>query len=359
LAEARLRPTGPAPELELAAAVAGDADAFRRLTEGYARELHVHCYRVLGSIHDAEDALQETLVRAWRHLARFEGRSSFRAWLYRIATNVCLTRAARRRVEPPPLPEAVARAAARASGEPILHLSPYPDAWLDELEATAGNPAAEYELGESVQVAFLAAVQLLPPRQRAVLLLRDVLGFSAGEVADLFDSTTASVNSALQRARATLEQQRAAGRLQLGRVRPGDDVQQALVRRYVDAWTAADVNTLAALLTQDAVLTMPPLPLRYVGRQDVAAFFVAVPPGAARADYRFVPTRANRQPALAVYRLDPATEVYRAWGVYVLTLQGEAIAEITSFIDARLPPLFGLPAELARTDPRFAWGVPG
>jgi len=189
----------PTEVADLAAATAGDAEAFRTLTQRYQRELHLHCYRMLGSIQDAEDALQETLLRAWRHLDSFAHRSSLRSWLYRIATNVCLTAAARPRGEPPP-PAWLADAVATSS-EPVIHLSPYPDAWLDELEAPSDNPAVHYELRESVELAFLATVQLLPPRQRAVLILRDVLNWSAGEVAELLGATTASVNSALQRAR--------------------------------------------------------------------------------------------------------------------------------------------------------------
>jgi RNA polymerase sigma-70 factor (ECF subfamily) len=189
----------------LAAASAGDPEASRGLTERYRRELHLHRYRMLGSFHDAEDAVQETLLRAWGHLATFEGRGSFRAWLCRIATNVCLTQGRRRQMDPPVFSKALAEAIARSS-EPAINLSPYPDALLDELEATPGDPAFAYDLRESVQLVFLAAVQLLPPRQRAVLILRDVVGFSAAEVADLLDSTTASVNGALNRARATIEQ---------------------------------------------------------------------------------------------------------------------------------------------------------
>ncbi len=332
---------------DLAAAVAGDPEAFRGLTDPYARELHLHCYRMLGSFHDAEDAMQETLLRAWRHLATFEGRSSFRAWLYRIATNVCLRQRARRRTDPPVLPQALAEAVARST-EPAINLSPYPDALLDELAATSGDPVAEYDLRESVQLAFLAAVQLLPPRQRAVLILHDVLGWSAGEVAELLDSTTASVNGALNRARATLEQQRAAGRLQTGRRVPTDEVAQSLVRRYVEAWCAVDIGALAGLLKSDVVMTMPPLPVRYTGREAVAAFLATIPAGGARDRFRFIPTRANRQPALAVYRLDPDGHTYGAWGIFVLSADGDAIAEITAFIDPTLLPMFGLPTEIAR-----------
>jgi RNA polymerase sigma-70 factor (ECF subfamily) len=331
---------------ELAAALAGDAEAFRALTDRYRRELHVHCYRMLGSFQDAEDAVQESLLRAWRHLASFEGRSSVRAWLYRIATNVCLTQRTRRRAEPLVLPSAIEGIPRGA--EPEINLSPYPDALLDELGTTAGDPAAEYDLRESVQLAFLAAVQLLPPRQRAALILRDVAGFSAAEVAELLDATPASVNGALNRARTTLEEQRAAGRLQIGRAAPADAVAESLVRRYVEAWRAADMGRLAALLKREVVMTMPPLPVRYAGREAVAAFLARMPAAAERERFRFVPTRANRQPALAVYRLGPGADrrTFRAWAIFVLGADGDAIAEITAFADPTLMPAFGLPAEL-------------
>jgi RNA polymerase sigma-70 factor (ECF subfamily) len=299
---------------------------------------------LLGSFHDAEDAVQETLLRAWRHLASFEGRSSFRAWLYRIATNVCLTQRRRTRTDPPTLPKAIADAVAQST-EPTITLTPYPDALLDELEATSGDPVAQYELNESVQLAFLAAVQLLPPRQRAVLILRDVVGFSAEAVAEMLESTTASVNSAHNRARVTLEQQRAAGRLQSGRVATSDDSARSLVRRYVDAWLDMDIGKLVGLLKQDVVLTMPPLPLRFTGRAAVAEFFRSIPLGG-RERFRAVPTRANRQPALAVYRLDTEDGVYRAWGVWVLTTDGDEIAEIAAFVDPTLVSQFGLPVQL-------------
>jgi RNA polymerase sigma-70 factor (ECF subfamily) len=304
---------------------------------------------MLGSFHDAEDAVQETLLRAWRHLANFQARSSFRTWLYRIATNVCLTQGSRRRRDVPNLPQVIAEAVARST-EPAINLTPYPDMWLDELAAPTGDPVAEFDLRESVQLAFLAAVQLLPPRQRAVLLLRDVVGFSAGDVAELLDVTTASVNHALLRARATMEKQRSAGRLQKGRIAPADDIEGSLVDSYVEAWRAADIGQLAAVLKSDAVLTMPPLPLRLVGCWPVAEFMTTVPSGGARERRRIylTPIRANRQPALAVYRLDPDERTYHATGIWVLTIDGDAIAEITAFFDATLLPAFGLPTELER-----------
>src|SRR5262245_37996812 len=336
----------------LAAAAAGDAEAFRRLTEPYKRELHVHCYRMLGSFHDAEDALQETFLRAWRHLASFEGRSALRTWLYRIATNVCLTAAARPHVEPALPPVEVPPAATRATGiEQVTHLSPYPDRLLDELEATAGNPVAYYDLRESVHLAFLAAVQLLPPRQRAVLLLRDVLGWSSRDVAALLDATTASVNSALQRARATVEQQRTKGCPGTVSTVPRDAIEHALVRRYIDAWEAVDLDRLVGLLRSDAVLTMPPFPLRYEGRRAIAAFFATVPYPGAIAHIRLMPTRANRQPAVAAYRLHPGGLKHRAAALVVLTVAGEAIAALTGFLDPTLFPVFGLPMECASSRP--------
>jgi RNA polymerase sigma-70 factor (ECF subfamily) len=341
---ANLRPADDGDDL--AAAVAGDPEAFRRLADPYTRELHLHCYRMLGSFQDAEDAVQETLLRAWRHLATFEGRSSLRAWLYRIATNVCLQQGRRRQTDPASLPPALAEAVARST-EPAITLSPYPDAWLDEVATTVDEPAAAYDLRESVQLAFLSAVQLLPPRQRAVLILRDVLGWSAAEVADALDATTASVNGALARARATLAQQRTAGRLQTGRVAPTDEVERSLVRRYVEAWEAVDIAKLVGLLKREVVLTMPPLPLRYTGREALAEFFTTIPAGGALDRFRFLPTRANRQPALASYRRDADGQTYRAWGMFVLSLDGDAIAEITVFFDRGLPPLFGLPTEIA------------
>ena len=330
-------------EAELGAALDGDAEAFRRLTDSYTRELHVHCYRMLGSIQDAEDAVQETLLRAWRHRSTFGGRSTFRAWLYRIATNVCLSRGPRRPAERP-LPEGIAQAVARGT-EPWINLSPYPDAWLDQLQATSGDPAGEYDLRESVQLAFLAAVQLLPARQRAALILRDVLGWSAAESAEVLDSSIASVNNALHRARATVEQQRAAGRLPSRRVVSSNEVQHSLVQRYVEAFLGHDLGTLVQILAQDVVLTMPPLPLRYAGRQAVTAFYAAVP-YAMPNRLTFLPTRANRQPAVAAYQLDADSDVYRFLGIWVLRPDGDVIAEITAFIDSSLAAPFGLPAEV-------------
>ena len=225
----------------LTAALAGDADAFRELTDRYRRGLHLHCYRMLGSFHDAEDGVQETLVQAWRHLATFAGRGSFRAWLYRIATNVCLKHRSRQRTAAKDLPVLRTVEGIAYSDEPAMNLSPYPDCLLDELESPIGDPVAAYDLRESVQLAFLAALQLLPPRQRAVLILRDVVGFRSEAVAEMLESTTASVNSALNRARSSLEQQRAAGRLRQSDVLTTTDDEGLVVEKYVDAWYAADL----------------------------------------------------------------------------------------------------------------------
>jgi len=303
----------------LAAARAGDENAFRSLTEAYAGELRVHCYRMLGSLQDAEDALQETLLRAWKHLRSFEGRSSFRAWLYKIATNVCLSASRRRQLEP--VPAASPRPPAPDEASEVPYLGPYPDTLFDGFEDDVADPAARYDLRESVQLAFLAAIQLLPPRQRAVLILRDVLAWSAREVADLLETTATSVNSALQRARETLERERRAGRLRTAST-TSDEVERSLLRRYVELWEAVDIQGLVSLLKEDAVLWMPPEGARFEGRTRIADFFSSVPAGGALDQIRIVPTRANRQPALAAYIWDPDARVHRAYGLMVLTVDG-------------------------------------
>jgi RNA polymerase sigma-70 factor, ECF subfamily len=325
----------------LAAARTGDERAFEQLIAPYNRGLHLHCYRMLGSLHDAEDALQETLVRAWRGLAQFGGRSSLARWLYRIATNVCLTMLARRKPLPalpeplPPAPEV----------DDQIVLTPYPDALLDELPSPDPEPAARYDVRESVQLAFLAAVQLLPPRQRAALLLHEVLGWSVDEVADLLETTRAGVNSALQRARATLERRRAEGRLERGRAAVGEGLAAELVGRFIEAWEAVDVQRLAGLLRDDAVMTMPPAPLLYRGPTAIVDFFVTVPMEGALDRTRLLTTHANGHPAVAVYFPDE-TGGHRAYGLMVLVLDSDRIAEIVGFADPSLFPAFGLPLEL-------------
>jgi RNA polymerase sigma-70 factor (ECF subfamily) len=331
----------------LARARAGGEDAFRALVVPYSRELHVHCYRMVGSFHDAEDVLQETLLRAWRGLAGFEGRASLRAWLYRIATNACLSWLEGRSRQPLPAPPGFPPGGEGPPPVPtaeVVPLGPYPDALLDELPSSALDPQARYELSESVGLAFVAALQLLPARQRCVLLLRDLLGWSAQEIADALGTSVAAVNSALQRARATLDA-RIAGEARERAPLP-EQAERAVVRRFLDAWESADLDALAALLTEDALLTMPPMPLWYRGAAAVAGFFGTVPAGGRLEQIRLVPTRANRTPALAAY-MPGEDGVHRAYGMMVLRIEAGGIAEITGFADPRLFEAFGLPQELA------------
>ena len=311
-------------------------EPFRSLAEPYLRELRSHCYRMLGSLPDAEDALQETLLRAWRNRDRFEGRGTFRSWLYSIATNVSLSMATRRPVE-------------RNEGG-FTHLTPIPDALLEEMSSSDDDPAARYDLHESVQLAFLAAIQVLPPKQRAVLILREVLGWSAREVADLLETTVASVNSALQRARATLELERQEGRLETHRAAPPDAVGVQILERFVRAWDAVDIDGLVALLREDAVLTMPPFPMRFVGRKGIGEFLSRVPAGGALDQIRLVPIRANDQPAVAAYMLASEEGVHHAYGIMVLALDSDRIAEITGFSEPSLFAAFGLPMQLETGD---------
>jgi RNA polymerase sigma-70 factor (TIGR02960 family) len=321
---------------------AGDGDAFRELTEPHLRELQVHCYRMLGSFQDAEDALQDTLLTAWQGLAGFEGRASLRTWLYRIATNRCLDarRAASRRparewdvpgVEPPE---------PTRLGE-VVWLQPYPDALLEGAAGVPPGPAARYEQAEAISLAFVTALQVLPPRQLAVLVLRDVLGFHASEVAGMLDSTVESVNSALKRARASLQRQRppAGGGPPPA---PGSPAEAAIVAKFVRAWESADVGALVALLTGDVFMSMPPMPFEYQGR-DVVARFCASLFGAGRR-FDLVPARANGQPAFGAYLRAP-TGIRHGVGLYVLTLTGDRICALTRF-DNSVLPWFGLPRSL-------------
>jgi len=322
---------------------AGDGDAFRELTEPYRRELQVHCYRMLGSFQDAEDAVQDTLLAAWQGLGGFQERASLRTWLYRIATNRCLNalRAASRRparewdipgVEPPE---------PTRLGE-VVWLEPYPDTLLDGGISVPPGPEARYEQAETISLAFVTALQLLPPRQVAVLILRDVLGFHASEVAGMLDSTTGSVNSALKRARASLQQRLAAV---AGREPPpaaGSPSEEALVARFTSAWESADLDALVALLTDDVFMSMPPLPLEYEGRDVVVRFCGGLFDGGRRFD--LVPARANGQPAFGAYLRVPAG-IRHGVGLYVLTLTGDRICGMTRFDNSVLPS-FGLPRSL-------------
>jgi RNA polymerase sigma-70 factor (ECF subfamily) len=340
---------GPREAALIAAAVGGDEGAFRSLTEPYVRELHVHCYRLLGSVHDAEDLVQETLLRAWRRLGTFEGRASFRAWLYRIATNACLNVLARR----PRQAAVVAYGPPTPSGGPLLppsleiaHLEPYPDRLLDEAPDALADPAARFAEREGIELAFLAAIQHLPPRQRAVLILRDVLGWAASETAALLGTSVAAVNSALQRARATIDREFPGGFGDAGPPTPAE-TERSLLRRYTDAWERADIDALVSLLEQEAVMTMPPTPTWFRGRDAIGAFFASRPAdGQGIETLRLLETRANRRPALAAYRRDPETGRHLPYGMMVLRIERDAIAEITGFLVPELFPLFGLPAEL-------------
>jgi RNA polymerase sigma-70 factor, ECF subfamily len=326
-------------------AQAGDEQAFGELVGRYRRELQVHCYRILGSALDAEDALQETLLAAWQGLAGFEGRSSLRVWLFQIATRRCLNalRSASRRPPvawPPPgveLPEPT------RLGE-VVWLEPYPDVLLEGLPDGAPGPEARYEAAEAISLAFVTALQLLPPRQRAVLILRDVLGFRASEAAGILDCTEESVTSALKRARAAL-QYRCAGSADRESPRTGSAGEQALVQRFTEAYEAGDVHELVTLLTEDAWLIMPPVPLRYQGRELAARFWTATAFRPGRSG-RLVPTRANGQPAFGLYIRDPRAPVSHASGILVLTLAGDQISVVTGFLDSSSPRLFGLPRTL-------------
>ncbi len=332
----------------IAAARQGDHEAFRRLTEPYYREFHVHCYRMLGSFHDAEDLVQETFLRAWRGLDTFEGRSSFRAWLYRISTNECLKEINRRpsRILPqdfgPPADPALPPSQPVAD---VVGLEPYPDVLLGELQGRAPDPEALYGLRESVELAFLTVIQLLPPRQRAVLILRDVLGWRAIEVADLLKSSVASVNSALQRARGTL-----ALRLPPAGVDAAppaaDAAETSILARYMRAWEEGNMKALAVLLREDAVLTMPPAPTWFEGRRAIAAFFHSLCFSGEPKRFRMVRTSANGQPACAAYEWDADAAHYRFSGIMVLRIEEDLVAEITGFGDPTFFSAFGLPERL-------------
>ena len=344
-------------------AQAGDHDAFRDLVQGHSHELQVHCYRILGSLQDAEDALQETLVSAWRNLGEFGQRSSLRTWLYQIATNRCLSmlRAGRRRPRiAPALPEATLPEPAGAGDAPPW-LEPYPDVLLDHLVDQRPGPEARYETTEAISLAFITALQLLPPRQRAALVLRDVLGYHAAEVAQILDTTQESVQSALKRARATVDNHLAGssstgssstGSSGTGSRRPARQPDTAaehrLAARLTDALERADLDALIELLATDVRLSMPPVMLEYHGIESAQRVFAAVifRPGHT---YRVVPTRANGQPAFGLYMADPHASVYRAYGLQVITTAGDHITVITCF-NTNVMSRFGLPRTFPETD---------
>jgi RNA polymerase sigma-70 factor (ECF subfamily) len=320
----------PAPEL-LSAARDGDEKAFGRLVEPHRRELHAHCYRMLGSLHDAEDALQDVLLRAWRGLHRFEGRA-LRAWLYKIATNVCLDAIARRpkRVLPIDYPPSDPQ---EGPGEPLVEsvwVEPYPDERIG-IEDGPASPEARYEQRESVELAFTAALQHLPARQRAVLILREVLGYSARESADTLETTVPSVNSALQRARSTVEERLPEQSQQATLRALGDEGITEVVDRYVEAWENGDVNAVVAMLTEDATFAMPPLRSWFRGRESIS-IFLAGWPLSGNWRWRTVRARANGQEAIAFYTWDDEAKSYLPFALNVLTLRGAQISDVTAFV---------------------------
>jgi RNA polymerase sigma-70 factor, ECF subfamily len=327
--------TGPSAQQRglLEAARAGDEDAFGRLVEPHRTELHAHCYRMLGSLHDAEDALQETLLRAWRALGRFEARSSLRTWLYTIATNTCLNLIARRPKRVLPVDYGPSSDPHDGPGEPLVEsvwIEPYPDYELG-LEDGLASPDARFEQRESVELAFTAALQLLPANQRAVLILRDVLGFSAKETADALETSVASANSALQRARKTVDDRLPEESQQKTLRAIGDERLTEIVESYMDAMQRGDVDRVVSMLADDAAWSMPPLASWYGGLDQVTDF-LKVGPLSGEWRWRHVAARANGQPAIGVYSWDADHENYRPFALDVMTLEGDKIKQITAFI---------------------------
>jgi RNA polymerase sigma-70 factor (ECF subfamily) len=329
----------------LDAARAGHEDAFARLVEPHRRALHAHCYRMLGSVADAEDALQDALFNAWRGLAKFEGRSSLRSWLYTIATNACLRAIERRPKRVLPIDYAPAADPHDGLAEPLVEsvwVEPYPDERYGLEDGLAG-PEARYEQRESVELAFIAALQLLPARQRAVLILRDVLGFSGEEVAGALETTPDAVYSALQRAHKTVDA-RLPERSQQATLRAlGDEALREIVDAFVVAWERGDVDAVATMLAQEAIIAMPPMPTWYQGRDAVAGFLRRSPlaPGMR---WRVVPARASGQLAFAFYLWSEESRTFIAHDILVLTMARAGIAELTAFLEPQAFRHFGLPA---------------
>jgi RNA polymerase sigma-70 factor, ECF subfamily len=352
----------------LTAARDGDEDAFRRLVESHRGELHAHCYRMLGSVHDAEDALQEALLRAWRGLEKFAGRSSLRSWLYRIATNTCLDAIARRPKRVLPVDYGPPADPHAGTGEPLVEstwVEPYPDEAIG-IEDGYAAPEARYEQRESVELAFVAALQHLPANQRAALVLREVLGFSAKEAAAMLDTSTASINSALQRARAAVEERTPEQSQQATLRSLGDDGVREVVESYVDAWESGDIEAVVGMLTEDAAFTMPPMQTWFRGREEIA-IFLAKQPLSGMWRWRAVRIRANGQEALAFYSWSPERQVFERFALNVLTLRGEEISEVDAFLTrstenpdrevlARLPEQAFDPGRLAAAFENF--GLP-
>jgi RNA polymerase sigma-70 factor (ECF subfamily) len=334
---ARERPSGGrgGERALLAAAQGGDEHAFVGLTSPHRRALHVHCYRMLGSLHDADDALQETLLRAWKGLGRFEPRAPISAWLFRIATNVALRMIEQRRDPAAPVG---------------AHLQPYPDRFLDELPALNPGPEELATAREGVSLAFVAAMQLLPPKQRAVLVLRDALDWPAREVAELLEDTVPAVNSALQRARERIGREQRAGTLARLHAPASADIEASVMRSFQEAWAAVDVERIVALLTDDAILTMPPIDVRIEGAAAVGEFFTTEPLGGHIERIALLPTRASGQPGFACYADEHDRGEHDAYGVMVFALRGDKIAGITGFPqDMELFEQLGAPLVLTQS----------
>lgn len=341
------------PQLEdnrLVAAKNGDKDQFSELTEPYRRELQIHCYRILGSLQEADDLVQETFLRAWRRLDTYQGRASLRAWLYKIATNACfdvLDQRRRRRLLPMDIyPASDPNAMIDPPAAEITWLEPFPDEWL--VDQNAANPEARYSLNESVSLAFLTALQALPPRQRAALILTDVLDWSAREVAELLETSIASVNSALHRARVTLAKHYHSPEQERALNREPDERTRKLLDQYVEAWQTADIAGLVALLKKDAILAMPPSPSWYRGRNAIRIFAAKTVladqgmfGGKAKGRWKLIPLHTNAQPAFAIYQRYK-NEVYQFSGIHVLTAKAHQLAQITCFMDPSLARYFAL-----------------
>lgn len=327
----------------VAQARAAGMDAFTALAAPLRRELQAHCYRMVGSLHDAEDLVQDTFLRAWRGSGAFEGRASLRTWLYRIATNASLDLLDKRGARSVPQgsrPPADPHAPPEAPTGEALWLEPYPDDALGEPEP---GPEARYSQKQSIALAFVAALQVLAPRQRAVLVLRDVLGWPAAEVAEALEMTVAGVNSALQRAHATLE----AHGVGPETAAPVEDADlRDLLHRYVRAWEDGDVNALVSLMREDVILSMPPTPSWFRGRADVSAMIASVLAGDARGRFRVIELRANGAAAFAFFQKDPATQAFKALGIQVVDADAAGVREITAFLAPSLFPRFGQPEEI-------------
>jgi RNA polymerase sigma-70 factor, ECF subfamily len=346
VAMAGTRPGSTTLEQQLIeAARGGDQQAYQRLLEPYRPSLHAHAYRMLGSVQDAEDAMQEALLGAWQGLSRFEGRSALRTWFFTIVTNACIRLAARRPGRRLPADQSAPSDPRQEIPPPLERITwvePYPDERMGLLDGPP-SPQARYEQLESVELAFVAALQHLPPIQRAVLILRDVLGFSAQEAATALETSVPSANSALQRARAALEQRLPAASQQATRRTLGDLGQQQLVERFLAAWQRADVEAIVALLASDATFEMPPLPLWLRGREDIQTFLTE---RVFALRWRFMPARANGQPAMAAYQWSAVSSSFRLDVLNVLSLSERGVSAITAFLGPELLSGFGLPGEL-------------